>query len=52
MRATGYARVSIASVIVLLDGEIPQSSGGGSGYASGAVESDGEDCSAGGLVGC
>ena len=52
MRATGCARVSIASVIALLDGEIPQSSGGGSDDASGAAESDGEDCSAGGSAGC
>ena len=52
MRGTGGARVAIASVKALLDGEIPQSAGGGSGDASGAEESDGGDCSASGSVGC
>jgi len=52
VRGTGCARVASASVIALLDGEIPQSAGGGSGDASGAEESDGGDCSASGSVGC
>lgn len=50
--ALGGARLSIASVKALLDDEIPQSAGGDSGDASGAAESDGKDCLAGGLVGC
>lgn len=52
MWALGGARLQISSVIALLDDEIPQSAGGGSGDASGAEESDGGDCSASGSVGC